>query len=431
MSKFQDSFVVGIDVASEFSFIAMLAPNGELIRKPFKIDHNPTGFNQLLQILKTEEERLNSSPVYFVESTGIYHLPLFFFLKSNDLKGFVLNPLSVHSTKNYDIRKVKNDKKDAIAIARLAKYQDIKVSLVPEPQILSLRMLVREYFALADNLTDCKLRFMNDLRLVFPGFIEAFSSPFSAAALALLKKYPSPTSLQNANQQSLTELIAKVARRSFSWANEKVMKLCEYAQMAQSIGLPAVALEAKIRIQIQTIDAVQTRMANIETAIKQHISSDAFPKLFLTSIELLDAMPGIGFISAVTLIAEIGDFSKFPSAKALTAFLGVDPNVNESGNFKGDRNRMSKRGSKLARRVLFTIAMASIRNTKKGTAINPILKNYYESKTKSKKKKVALVAVMHKLIHYIFAVLREQKNFVLRNPEIHRAIHMTNLKAVA
>ncbi len=224
---------------------------------------------------------------------------------------------------------------------------------------------------------------------------------------------------------------SKVARRSFSWANEKVMKLCEYAQMAQSIGLPAVALEAKIRIQIQTIDAIQTSMANIETAIKQHISSDAFPKLFLTSIELLDAMPGIGFISAVTLIAEIGDFSKFPSAKALTAFLGVDPNVNESGNFKGDRNRMSKRGSKLARRVLFTIAMASIRNTKKGTAINPILKNYYESKTKSKKKKVALVAVMHKLIHYIFAVLREQKNFVLRNPEIHRAIHMTNLKAVA
>jgi len=431
MSQFHDSFVVGIDVASEFSFVAMLAPSGELIRKPFRIDHTPTGFNQLLQILKKEEERLNSSPVYFVESTGIYHLPLFFFLKSNDLKGFVLNPLSVHSTKNYDIRKVKNDKKDALAIARLVKYQDIKVSLVPEPQILSLRMLVREYFALADNLTDCKLRFINDLRLVFPGFIEVFSSPFSAAALALLKEHPSPTSLQNADPQTLTELIAKAARRSFSWAKGKMINLLEYAQMAQSIGLPAVALEAKIRIQIQTLDAIQTSMANIETAIRQHISSDAFPKLFLTSIELLDAMPGIGFISAVTLIAEIGDFTKFPSAKALTAFLGIDPTVNESGNFKGDRNRMSKRGSKLARRILFTIAMASIRNTKKGTAINPILKAYYESKNKSKKKKVALVAVMHKLVHYIFAVLREQKAFVLRDPEIHRSLHIVNLKAVA
>ena len=169
------------------------------------------------------------------------------------------------------------------------------------------------------------------------------------------------------------------------------------------------ALEAKIRIQIQTLDAIETSMANIEAAIRQHVASDAFPALFRKSIELLDAMPGIGFISAVTLIAEIGDFSKFPSAKALTAFIGIDPTVNESGKFKGDLNRMSKRGSKLARRILFTIAMASIRNTKNGAAINPVLKTYYESKTISKKKKVALGAVMHKLVHYIFAVLRIKK----------------------
>jgi len=99
----------------------------------------------------------------------------------------VLNPLCVHSTKNHNIRKVKNDKKDAEAIAHLAKYKDVKVSLVPDPQVLSLRMFVREYFALADNLTDCKLRFANELRLLFPGFKDAFANPFSAAALTVLK----------------------------------------------------------------------------------------------------------------------------------------------------------------------------------------------------------------------------------------------------
>ena len=109
MSKFFNDFVVGIDVSSEFSVVAMLEPSGSLIRKPFRIDHNPKGFNKLLEILKKEEERLKQKPIYFVESTGIFHLPLFFFLRSNDLKGFVLNPLSVHSTKNFDLRKVKND----------------------------------------------------------------------------------------------------------------------------------------------------------------------------------------------------------------------------------------------------------------------------------------------------------------------------------
>ena len=232
MSQFLHDFVVGIDVASEFSFVAMLAPDGQLIRKPFRIDHNPAGFQRLLQILKNEEERLNSKPIFFVESTGIYHLPLFFFLRSNDLKGFILNPLCVHSTKNHDIRKVKNDKKDAVAIAQLAKYQDVKVSLVPEPQILSLRMLVREYFALADNLTDCKLRFMNDLRLLFPGFTDVFKQPFSAAALAILKDYPSPKSLQSADLEKLTGIVATAARRGSAWAKQKLPQLFDYAQIA-------------------------------------------------------------------------------------------------------------------------------------------------------------------------------------------------------
>ena len=431
MSQYLHDFVVGIDVASEFSFVAMLAPDGELIRKPFRIDHNPAGFQQLLQILKKEEERLNRSPIYFVESTGIFHLPLFFFLRSNDLKGFVLNPLCVHSTKNSNIRKVKNDKKDALAIAQLAKYRDIKVSLVPEPQILSLRMLVREYFALADNLTDCKLRFLNDLRLLFPGFTDVFKKPFSAAALTILKPYPSLQSLQTADLEQLTGLVAKVARRSSAWAKGKLVKLFDYAQIAQSIGLSSVVLEEKLRIQIQTLGAIEASMAKIEAAIRRQILSDAFPAVFRKNIELLDAMPGIGFISAVTLIAEMGDFSKFQSAKAFAAFFGVDPTVNESGKFKGDRIQMSKRGSKLGRRILFTIAMASIRKTRKGDAINPVLKAYYESKTTSKKKKVALVAVMHKLLHYIFAVLREQKPFEVRKPEDHRLNHMGLLKLAA
>ena len=192
-----------------------------------------------------------------------------------------------------------------------------------------------------------------------------------------------------------------------------------------------MALEEKLRIQIQTIEAMEANMAKIEAAIRRLILSDAFPAGARKNIELLDAMPGIGFISAVTLVAEMGDFSKFQSAKAFAAFFGVDPAVKESGKFKGDRIQMSKRGSKLGRRVLYTIAMASIRKTKKGDAINPVLKAYYESKIASKKKKVALVAVMHKLLHYIFAVLREQKPFEIRKPEDHRLKHMGQLKLVA
>jgi transposase len=431
LSQFLNDFVVGIDVSSEFSVIAMLAPTGELIRKPFRIDHNPTGFHKLLNILKKEEERLKRKPIYFVESTGIFHLPLFFFLKSNNLKGFVLNPLCVHSTKNFDLRKVKNDNKDAEAIARLAKYQDIKFSLVPEPQILALRMMTREYYALSDMLTEMKNRLATDLYLLFPGFIDVFSNAFGKTALAVLKSYPSPESIREADIQELTDLIANSSRKSPDWAAKKVNKLLEISQLASSMPSEFSSINTKIKIHLDGIESFQKNLKSLEEQIHDIIQSEDFPASSRKHIELLNAMPGIGFISAVTLIAEIGDFSLFKSPKAFTAFFGIDPSVNQSGKFNGDRNKISKRGTRIGRRILFTAAMASIRTTRKGEAINPILRDYYVAKCVSKKKKVALVAVMHKLLHYIFAVLRDNKPYEFRKPENHQTWRTTKKEVIA
>lgn len=430
MSQFLNDFVVGIDVSSEFSIIAMLAPTGELIRKPFRIDHNPSGFHKLLDILKKEEERLNRKPIYFVESTGIFHLPLFF-LRSNDLKGFMLNPLSVHSIKNFDLRKVKNDNKDAEAIARLAKYQDVKVSMVPEPQIFALRMMTREYYALSDMLTEMKNRLCTDLYLLFPGFLDVFSGTLGKTALAILRSYPSPRAVQDADLETLTLLISKTSRKSSEWASNKVNQLRECAQLASSMPHEFALLDAKIKVHIDGIENMQTSLNGIEKQIHAMIESDQFPANARGNIELLDKIPGIGFLTAATLIAEIGDFSLFKSPKAFTAFFGIDPSVNQSGKFNGDRNKISKRGTRIGRRILFTIAMASIRTTRSGQEINPVLRDYYTSKCVNKKKKVALVAVMHKLLHYIFAVLRDQKPFEIRKPEDHQSWRKTKLQQAA
>jgi len=421
VSQFLNDFVVGIDVSSEFSIVAMLAPTGELIRKPFRIDHNPAGFHKLLDILKKEEERLKRKPIYFVESTGIFHLPLFFFLKSNDLKGFVLNPLCVHSTKNFDLRKVKNDNKDSEAIARLAKYQDVKVSTMPEPQILVLRMMTREYYAVSDMLTVMKNRLCTDLYLLFPGFLNVFSGPFGKTALAVLKNYPSPRAIRDADTDVLTLLISKTSRKSSEGASNKVALLCDCARLASSMPSEFSLLDTKIKFHIDGIEHMQACLNGIEAQVHTMIESSQFPANAKRNIELLDEIPGVGFFTAATLLAEIGDFSLFNSPKALTAFFGLDPSVNQSGKFKGDQNKISKRGTRIGRRVLFTVAMASIRRTRNGKQINPVLRDFYASKCVSKKKKVALVAVMHKLLHYIFAVLRDQKTFKFRKPEDHQS----------
>ena len=80
---------------------------------------------------------------------------------------------------------------------------------------------------------------------------------------------------------------------------------------------------------------------------------------------------------------------------------------------------MSKRGSRLARRAIHTIALVSIGLTRKGDANNSVLREYYLSKCQSKPKMVALGAVMHKVCNIIFAILRDEKAFAIITPEQH------------
>lgn len=138
-------------------------------------------------------------------------------------------------------------------------------------------------------------------------------------------------------------------------------------------------------------------------------------------INLLCSIPGIGVLTAATILAEVGDFSAFSSPNKLVAFFGIDPSVNQSGEFTGTRNKMSKRGSRLLRRVIFTTALANVRSKRNGDKTNPVLYEFYQ-KCINKPKKVALGAVMRKLVNIIFAVMRDKKPFELRTPEEHKEL---------
>lgn len=78
-----------------------------------------------------------------------------------------------------------------------------------------------------------------------------------------------------------------------------------------------------------------------------------------------------------------------------------------------------------------TVALSSVRSSTNGVANNPVLKKYYEKKKESKPKMVAIGAVMHKVCNIIFAVLRDNKPFVLTTPEEHRKNYNSQLSLVA
>lgn len=128
---------------------------------------------------------------------------------------------------------------------------------------------------------------------------------------------------------------------------------------------------------------------------------------------LLKTIPGVGGITAATILAEIEDAGKFPTDHQLTAYAGLDASVFESGKFKASKNKISKRGSGHLRRALVQAAKAGIRKTKKGP-LNPLLNDYYSKKVaEGKPKMVALVATANKLLRIIYGMWRKNEPFRL------------------
>lgn len=102
---------------------------------------------------------------------------------------------------------------------------------------------------------------------------------------------------------------------------------------------------------------------------------------------LLQTLRGIGFLSATVLIVETGSFNLFPSPKKLYAYFWLDPAVKQSAMFNGNKVRISKRGSSLAKRILHMAALYNLKVDKWTKApVNPIIHSYYTDECKSKKK---------------------------------------------
>lgn len=362
----------------------------------------------------------------FMESTRVYHLSLFHYLKESFDNTFVINPLVTKCNKNGDIRKVKNDRKDALSIAKIGKFQNIKLSQTVSLDIFLLRNLIREYYKLTDTCSVFKKKLSADLRVIFPGYNTVFSSITSNSSIAILSHYSTPQSVLAAPKDKILDILIGTSRKGLAWSEKTYSKLINVASEAVIIELSLPELSVKVKSTLTLINTLELEINNLLNEIETLINSINFPTQIKKNIDLLDSIPGVGPVTAITLIAEIGDINGFIKPKHLVAFFGIDSSINESGKFKGDQNKISKRRTRIGRRALYAVALASIRKNRNSEPINKVLLDYYQTNLKGKKAKVALVAIMHKIINYIFAVLRNQTPFEQSDPKIHKQMFLEN-----
>ena len=153
------------------------------------------------------------------------------------------------------------------------------------------------------------------------------------------------------------------------------------------------------------IDYLKKEIEAIEEKTTLHINNHVE---FKKDAELLRSIPGIGEITTSKALAFFSDLTQFKNAKQIVAFIGLNPQHTQSGTSL-NYSHISKTGNAELRKMLFMPALVAIQR-------EPNIKAFYEKLIgKGKAKKVAICAVMRKLVHIIYGVLKSQKPF---NPEL-------------
>jgi len=191
--------------------------------------------------------------------------------------------------------------------------------------------------------------------------------------------------------------------RALSRRREELVRLLTMEknrlEKLDNMASPSEEVVESVERLIQYLDA---EIRQVEEDIDEHI--DASPTL-KKNAELLRSIPGVGAVSVATVLGEAGDMSRFEGIKQFTAFVGIAPVEYTSGTSVMKRSRISKRGNRWIRHVLYMATMIAVR-------VNPVLREFYKRLVeRGKNKKVALIASMRKLLHLIWGILRNQRMF--------------------
>lgn len=147
---------------------------------------------------------------------------------------------------------------------------------------------------------------------------------------------------------------------------------------------------------------LDTQISQLESDIDTHI--DNHPNL-KRDIKLLATIPGVGALTAGKFIAFVGDITRFRSPKALAAFIGVTPKQKTSGSSVRGRTMMCRMGSRAMRAALYLPSVSAGEN-------NPLLNAFKKRLLATGMSKMAAIgAIMRKLVHLMYGVLKSGKPF--------------------
>ena len=389
---------IAIDVSKGQSHIQAFISSDANVSKVKAIDHDLIGFNHIIELAQNVEKKTGQAPVIVFEATGIYHRGLQSFLEKNNLNYYIVNPLQSARFRKQNLRTAKTDKRDCKNLSRVYFGINLRESKIQDDTFYELRQLSRFYEDNLGHLRKCKVSFNKSLDVVFPGYRKVFQDVYCKAALETLKKYPHPEMIANKKPQTIAKCMMSKSEHREEYCLKKANELDALAKQCVS---GCKVDDINVMILKNHISQVENYSELSETTLNSLI---VLAKE-LPNFHIIKSIPGIGDNLAARILAEIGDISNFAGPKQLIAYAGIDPIIYQSGKDNGEHRKISKKGNKRLRCLLYLAVSCMLRSKSSPTSIRA----FYQKKTQQSSplnSKAASIACTNKLLRIIYGMCK-------------------------
>ncbi len=336
--------IVGADVHEEYVMIKWAVNQGNSHKLSFRMSFQ--GQQKMIESLKLEAQKAGAPQIVFAYEACCMGFGLYDNLTEASIKCHVLAPTKI--TRSNKQKRSKCDEKDAehileILKAHLLAGNSLPDVWIPDHQTRQDRLVVRRRLELSDKLTAVKTQI--------------------------------GTILKKAQLRRPKEIGTKWTKAYMGWLHE----ICDAQAGVLQYG-SILSLESRLRELEMLEKEIEIQDENIKALSKGERYREAATELC--------KLRGVGLLTAMTFLTEMGDMSRFSNRKQIGAYFGLSPSSYETGENSDKKGHITKQGSGRLRKVL---SQASWCRTSVDPAYDRIV-----SKNPNKKKK-ALVALMRRL----------------------------------
>ena len=239
-------------------------------------------------------------------------------------------------------------------------------------------------------------------RLLAGGELDAVWSPDERTRV-LRRRLARRGQLVRARSRAKNEIHAVLVRRLVGRPPTSDLFGVKGRAWLRGLALPLEEAET-VAACVRHVEFLDSEIAAVEREIaRQALESPELRRLI--------TVPGVNVISAATFLAAVGDIRRFPSARRLVGYLGLDPRVYQSGSAPAKGGRISKQGSPAARWALVEAAWSVIQQP------GP-LHAFHERIRARRGNKIAVVACARKLAALFWCLLTRDEDYAHQQPSL-------------